>query len=326
MANTDNLLMYAMFAETLLALSTLGLMAQKKFLKRFYFVAIYLAVFTAENAVTIAMLFYRKEIGISKLLDYNIIFYTRWVCFFVLSTLVLLIIYGVFDHAMKPMKGLHRAGKLIFRWVFAVSAVVSLGIAISPQAGSATYIANLAGHLYQAASILTLCLLAFVCLSIRHLGLTYRSHIFGISLGLGIMATVSLVESAFCAVAESHSLYSPVYIYSSIGMCVALTVWTTYFALPEPAPSMVLLPTTSPYFFWNSISESLGDDPGVVAIAGFKPSMLAEPEMAVILAQGAAEARSQRSKAATEAQAFAAVAVDTPLEVHSVQPVYAMQS
>lgn len=45
---------------------------------------------------------------------------------------------------------------------------------------------------------------------------------------------------------------------------------------------MILLPTTSPFFTWNRISEALGDEPGFVAVAGFKPQMLAAAEMKVL--------------------------------------------
>jgi hypothetical protein len=259
-------------------------------------------------------------------LDYNIIFYTRWVSFFLLSVLILLIIHSVFSYAMKPLKGLSSAGKLIFRWIFAVSMVVSVCIAVSPHIGSGAYFTNIAGQLQQAISILTICLLLFVCFSIRHLGMSYRSYGFGISLGLGVMATVSLVETAWFTTNNAQSLYSPLYLYSSLGACVALMVWTTYFALPEPAPKMVLLPTTSPYFLWNSISEALGDDPGNVAIAGFKPNMLAPAEMAVLSRQGRARQR-LRDQEAAEAGVSAAQANLQPASNHveSVRPAFAMQ-
>ena len=45
---------------------------------------------------------------------------------------------------------------------------------------------------------------------------------------------------------------------------------------------MILLPTTSPFFTWNRTSEALGDEPGYVAIAGFKPQMLAAAELKVL--------------------------------------------
>ena len=132
--------------------------------------------------------------------------------------------------------------------------------------------------------MLTLCLLLFVCLATRYLGLTYRSYIFGTSLGLGIWTTVSLIETAWYSTSGAQGLYSSVYLFSSLGALVALVTWATYFAMPEPQRKMVLLPTTSPYFLWNRISEALGDEPGFVAIAGFKPDMLAPAEMTMLTA------------------------------------------
>jgi hypothetical protein len=329
MANTDNLLEYAMFAETFVALSTLALMGQKRLLKTFKFVGIYLAIFAGENAITTAMLFFRKDLGFSKLVGYNVVFYTRWVSIFLLAGLSILIIQSVFSLAMNPMKGLHRVGKLIFRWIFAVSALVSIGIAISPHVGTLAYFVYVASHLHQATSVLTLCLLLFVCFSIRQLGLTYRSHIFGVSLGMGVISTVSLIESAWFNTSAAQSLYSPIYLFGALGSCAALLVWGTYFALPEPAPKMVLLPTTSPYFLWNSISETLGDDPGHVAVAGFKPHMLSPGELEVISLQGSAKQRQQEQAAAKSSARIAKLAAEDLAAAdklaESAHPAFAMQ-
>jgi hypothetical protein len=136
----------------------------------------------------------------------------------------------------------------------------------------------------QGINVLILCLLLFVCFSTKYLGLTYRSHIFGVSLGLGIFAAVGLIESAWVAGGTGNTVYSTVYVFATLASCVTSLVWGTYFALPEPARKMVLLPTTSPFFLWNRISEALGDAPGFVAIAGFKPDMLAPAELTVLTA------------------------------------------
>lgn len=299
----------------MIAAFLLGVMWRKSLLARFASVTAYLSVVTLQTSISIATLFFREELGISKLLDYNIFFYTRWTSFFLLSALVIMIIYGVFQHAMKPFEGLHRAGKLIFRWIFAVSLVVSLGIAIAPHIAKGFYFLNLSGQLQQATSILTLCLLLFVCFAIRHLGMTYRSHVFGISLGLGIVSTVSLVQSAWFSSMQAESLYSQTYFYSALGSCLALAVWGTYFAMPEPARRMILLPTTSPYFLWNSISEALGDSPGQVAIVGFTPEMLAPAELKVLTAA---------SKAGRERRA-AEDAIAAQMESEPMPQAFAMQ-
>ena len=282
--DTKLLLEYAIFAEFFIGASILILMLRKHLLGDFIFLAAFLSVNCFENCISIPILFFRKYLGVSKILGYDIYFYSHLVLFFIEYGLLLLVIYSVFHRAMKPLEGLHRAGKIIFRWVGGVSLALSLVMALGPHTVGQFYIATLAGQMQQGISILILCLLLFVCFSTRYLGLTYRSHIFGVSLGLGIFATVSLVESAWYANGVGQTVYSPVYVVSALGTCAALLTWATYFAMPEPERKMILLPTTSPFFLWNRISEALGDEPGFVAIAGFKPEMLAPAELTVFTA------------------------------------------
>jgi hypothetical protein len=173
----------------------------------------------------------------------------------------------------------------------------------------------------QGVSVLILCLLLFVCFSTRYLGLTYRSHIFGVSLGLGIFATTSLIESAWFANGVGQTVYSPVYVFSALGACLAMMTWGGYFAVPAPERKMILLPTTSPFFLWNRISEALGDEPGFVAIAGFKPEMLAPAELTAFTA-GSKRAREreleQERAARSDREAEAAQAAHQAMGIHSI--------
>jgi hypothetical protein len=282
--STKLLLEYSLFTELLVASAILVVMALKGLLGKFYALTAFLAVMTISNGVAVTTLYFRRQLGISKVLDYNIYCTSNWICSSVEYALMLLIIYCVFRQAMKPLEGLHRAGKIVFRWVAGVSVALVLGMSFGPHAPGVSYVSTVTGQIQQGVSILTLCLLLFVCLSTRYLGLTYRSHIFGVSLGLGIWATVSLVETAWYSTVGAQGLYSSVYLFSSLGALAALVTWATYFAMPEPERKMVLLPTTSPYFLWNRISEALGDEPGFVAIAGFTPDMLAPAEMTMLTA------------------------------------------
>jgi hypothetical protein len=296
---TEVLLKYALSGVLLTSAGTFALMLRRRLVREFYFLAALLCVLFVEEGISIATLFFRPELGISRKLDYQIYAYSHWICFFLEYALLTLVIYSVFRKAMKPLEGLHRAGKIIFRWISGVSLGFALIVAVGPHSSSTAYISGLTAQVQQGVSILILCLLLFVCFSTRYLGLTYRSHIFGITLGLGVFATVSLVETAWYSTASAQSLYSPVYVFSSLGCCVALMTWGTYFAMPEPKRQMVLLPTTSPFFLWNSISEALGDAPGFVAIAGFNPEMLAPAELTVLKAAS----KKVREREAMEEQA-----------------------
>jgi hypothetical protein len=319
--NTKLLLEYSIFVDLFITAGVLVVMAHKRLLREFSFLVAYLAVGCVEDGSSILLLFFRKHLGISSIRAYDIYFYSRWVISVAEYALLLLIIYGVFRQAMKPLEGLHRAGKIVFRWVGGVSIALAIVLALGPHAAGSSAMATLFSQVQQGISVLILCLLLFVCFATRYLGLTYRSHIFGVALGLGIFATVSLIESAWTAGGTGQTVYSPVYAFSALGSCVALLTWGAYFALPQPERKMILLPTTSPFFLWNRIAEALGDEPGFVAIAGFKPDMLAPAELAAFTA-GSKRAREREIEAEravrAEREAEIAQAAQPSMGIHSI--------
>ncbi len=197
---------------------------------------------------------------------YPIYFYTYWAGFALESILGLAVIYCVFRLAMAPLRGLQTLGMLIFRWAGAISMAVALGSAFTPHQSGIKYMIAAISQLQRTQSILTMCLLLFVCFAIRPMGLSYASRIFGVSLGLGITATNDLVQSALFP--GKAQMTGTADLINGAIFCTAAFIWMAYFALPEPARRLILLPTTSPFLRWNQISEALGDSPGFVAISG----------------------------------------------------------
>lgn len=276
-------------AELFLCLGVLGLLGWRKAFSDFSMLASFVAVRLASCATALGVLFFRKQLGISKLAAYNMYLSTYWPSCVLQAILMVLLVYGIYSFALSPFEPLKKLGTIIFRWIAAISVAVSIGVAIGPHMFGRSQLANMVGQMQQTASVLTLCLLLFVCLALKPLGLTYSSRAFGASLGLGILATTQLLQSAWLPTSAALSVYSIIWFYSGVGTCTALLVWGVYFALPEPKRSMVLLPTTSPYFFWNKISEALGDEPGFVAISGFSPESMAPGELDAILAASGPE-------------------------------------
>lgn len=271
--------------ECALCIGVLGLLFYKRQWRNFAPLMGLLAVRALSGSVLIPLLFFRKATGLSIPTAYTIYFYTAWISAMAEALLLIGIIYHVYNEAMRPMQGLRRIGRIIFLWVAVVSIALSIAIAAGPHSSGGGWVGSIAaaaGQVQQGVSVLTLCLLLFVCFAIRPLGLTFRSRIFGVALGLGVMTAAFLVQAAWFATVGAHSLYSPVYLVSTVGSLISVSIWGTYFALPEPERKMILLPTTSPFFTWNRISEALGDEPGYVAVAGFKPQMLAAAELKVL--------------------------------------------
>ena len=219
-------------------------------------------------------------IYLSRQAVYDLYFYVYWISFAIESVLTLVIVYSVFRLAMAPLKGLQTLGMLVFKWAAGISLAVSLGNAFAPHMTGMNYLMAAISQLQRTQSILTLCLLLFVCFAIRPMGLSYSSRIFGVSLGLGILATNDLVHSAWLAFNPSMRTVSS--LIDGVVICVILATWTAYFAIPEPKRRIIVLPTTSPFLRWNQISQALGDSPGFVAVGGVPPELFAPAELEVM--------------------------------------------
>ncbi len=300
-----NLSEYVSIARVAVCLAVLVVMLIRRLTSAFPALIGYLAVTSLGGTVTIALVYFRDQLNIPERIAYFAFFCSFWVVQVVGLFLIVLLIKGIFSEAMRPFSGLQRIGKLVFRWVGVVSFVVAVALAAGPNlfTKSLTTLAvlqQLIAQLQQGINVLILCLLIFVCFAIRPLGLTFRSHVFGVALGLGIASCIQLVQAAWLATVGASSMYSPVYAFGTLGMCAAVLVWGIYFALPEPERRMILLPTTSPFFLWNRISEILGDDPGNVAVAGFTPNMLAAGEIEMLTAITSQEAAAARDREAME--------------------------
>ena len=196
------------------------------------------------------------------------------------AILSLMVIYSIFKLAMAPFKGLQTLGTLVFRWVAVISIAVAIGVALSPHLTGIKFMVAMVTQLQQTSSILTLCLLLFVCFAIRPMGLSYRSRIFGVAFGLGFLAATNLVQSAWLS--HSSDMNSAISIINGIAICLTLCIWSAYFAFPEPKRRLIVLPTTSPFLRWNQISMALGDEPGYVAVGGIPPELFAPAELEVM--------------------------------------------
>ena len=163
---------------------------------------------------------------------YLIYFYTYWLSFAAESVLVIMILYGLVRLMMAPLKGLQTVARLVFSGTAVVSVGTSLWTCLGPHMTTSRTLVSAVSQLQRAQCMLVLCMLVFITFALRTLGLSLRSRVFGVSLGLGIMATNDLVGSALLALHPNLSMgYS---IFNGMLFCAILGVWAIYFALPEP--------------------------------------------------------------------------------------------
>jgi hypothetical protein len=276
---TQSLIHLLSYLEPVLCAVTLYILLRSGVAGKFSFLAGLLAVKTAASAISL-ILWHMTGHAIAPILGYKIYFYVYWSSYAIEAVLSLLVIYSIFNLAMAPLKGLQTLGMLVFRWVTAISIAVAIGVALSPHTSGTKFIISMVTQLQQTSSILTLCLLLFVCFAIRPMGLSYKSRIFGVSFGLGFLATTDLVRSAWLM--HFSNVNSTINVINGLAICLTLCVWSVYFAYPEPKRKFIVLPTTSPFLRWNQISMALGDEPGYVAVGSVSPELFAPAELEVM--------------------------------------------
>ncbi len=203
---------------------------------------------------------------------YYAYFYGYWFTYVATSVSIFFVVQEVFKRVMEPVPGLRRLGLMAFRWISVVSVVVAVGAVALPNAlalhaDSASKIGPVCVQMMRCVSVMELCLLAFLALSIHSLGRSFRSRLFGIGLGFGLDAGTLLIFSAIPASCPGLTSFSNVS--QQMIETVVLVTWAIYFLAPEPEAerNLIVLPPSSMLSRWNALAKGLGQMPEPV-VAG----------------------------------------------------------
>jgi len=226
-----NLAMSTMSGAELVLWAVLGLLFWRKNLnRRFPAMGIYLALRVASTPVLLGVLYVQSRPWGSGY--FPVYFFAYWAVYIASAALLFFVCIEVFRSALSAFSGLMKFGIVIFRWAVAASIIVTFS-SISFAHRGILVIPDIAFGLMRSVSILELCLLAFLCLSMNALHLSVRDMAFGIALGFGILSTNDLVIALFFN--HNPSLITPLqFVYESV-LLVTLGTWAVYAALPEQA-------------------------------------------------------------------------------------------
>jgi hypothetical protein len=182
---------------------------------------------------------------------------------FASTVLLFFICIEIFRSALSAFPGISKLAIVIFRWAAIVSVIVSL-TSISYAHKGITLIVDISYGLMHSVSVLELCLLAFLCLSMNALRLTVRDLSFGIALGFGMLCSGDFILAswgpALVTVGDPLEL-----LYEAV-ILATVAVWMTYCILPEPVRKPVLMPASSTIYRWNEIASALGHTGTKVAV------------------------------------------------------------
>ena len=193
-------------------------------------------------------------------LAYFVLYYAVYIAS---AVLLFFICMEVFRSALAALPGLVKFGIVIFRWTVLASAIVTLSSMSFVHKGL-MLLPDIAFGLMRSVSILELCLLAFLCLSMNALRLSVRDISFGIALGFGLMSANDFIGAAL--ISHSTAMTDPLeFVYQSL-ILVTLGTWIMYCTLPEPARKPLVVPVNSTIYRWNEIASALGHTGTQVAV------------------------------------------------------------
>lgn len=238
--------------------ATLGFLLWKNNLvKRFPVISAYIALQIASALPLLALIFYIFSHPNAKyfFLSYFCIY---WAAYLASAVLLFFICIEIFRSVLAGFPGLTRIGLLVFRWAALVSIIVSLTFLPHVIRGIPllVVVAETCYAVMRAISVLVLCLLTFLCISMNALRLSPRDTSFGFTIGFGVMSCGALIISLFWSL--HTTMTSPMQFVCEGLTLLALVIWIAYAALPEPVRKPVLIPASSTIYRWDQIASALG--------------------------------------------------------------------
>ena len=223
--------------------------------RRFPAMNAYLILRVGSMPILLGLLFIQAQSWVRQDIFFPMYFYSYWTVYIASAVALFFICIEVFRAALSSFAGLMKLGTVVFRWATLASLIVSITTLPFSHRG-ALIIPDIAYALMRSVSILELCLLAFLCLSMNALHLSPRDKAFGIAVGFGLLSANDFILSTFWS--RNTSLTSPLQFLNESLTLLTLAVWAVYVALPEPVRKPVVLAANSTIYRWNEIAAALG--------------------------------------------------------------------
>jgi len=173
--------------------------------------------------------------------SYTLYYWSYWVSTALSALLSFAVLQEIFHDAFRPYEALRDLGVILFRWSTLVVLLVGVMWAMTAARSSQLDLFTNGIFLVQRSVCLMQCgLVFFLLLFGKYLGISRRHVLFGIALGFGIFASVSMLVAA---AASSHATFVLASVLSQIESAAydfAVIIWLGYTAL-APVGSRVAL-------------------------------------------------------------------------------------
>jgi hypothetical protein len=250
----------------LMAVAMIALLRSRE-QRRFPALFAYFALRLGSSVALHGLLYLHRFVDVDQATAYSWYFYSYWLSYVAGAIVVFMVIEELFRCCMDPFPGLKWLGTISFRWVACISFVAAAAALLTPGGKGYKVLLVIVVQAMRCESIFILSLLLFLMMAAGKLGLSYRSRVFGISFGFGIMAASDLVVSAAFLHFGHSMMTSTISVITTSASVLTLMIWSAYFVQREPARRAAILDASSSLARWNEIATALGQSGGRIAVA-----------------------------------------------------------
>lgn len=211
-------------------------------------------LYTGFNAVAIITLF---GLDHSPSISGHQYWSTQVAVDFISALLRFTIVYEIFQHVFRPYDSLRRMASRLLEIAFAVLLAAGVAIAFYGPAENADRLLAGMNVMLRTASFVQCGVVVILFLFCCYFGLSWRSYVFAIALGLGVYANAQLVVAAISAQnASSSKAYVGDFI--SFGAYhISVLIWIGYLFRKDPVWRTVRAVPNNDLETWNHELERL---------------------------------------------------------------------
>jgi hypothetical protein len=215
-----------MFAHPVLEAAVAALMYRRKLHRAFPAFFTYIAAQLATFCIQAPVYFWGP---------YRAYYYVFWVCAAVEVVLGFRVIHEIFVDVFRPYHALKDLGTVVFRWAGLVMLLVAGVIAASTPTGDSSPLVHATLTLQRCVRVVQCGLVLFLLVFSSYLGVSWRHHSFGISLGFGTFAIVELGLIALHASGVVNLAQTTPTLINMTAWNVSIALWFAFLWRPSPA-------------------------------------------------------------------------------------------
>jgi hypothetical protein len=187
--------------------------------------------------------------SLDKHLAYQIYFYVYWTTIAIECLLTFLILYCALRLVLNPLRRLQRLGSRIFSVITIFCIAIAAFIPSATSIYGVRYLVGAVSQLQLVQDAAVFGLLLFMLFAARALGLSYRSIVVAVTVGLGTLAAMDMVRIIWFT--HHPQAYSQFNMANAIARTVVAGLWALCLALPEPPRRDVKFAADSALARWN---------------------------------------------------------------------------